>query len=377
MGVATAAIGLVGTVAGIAQNNMAISANNRAIKLQQQANERAGKIRVMGIELQEQQLKQQTELEKQNILAQVQQAQAAFDMQTLQRRLSVAQQLSGVDAQLAQSVFEQVNEQYQLARAAFDQEQQLSGVRVQELNQAAQELNQLDDQNYQMLAAVKKGDMNLAELIGRNLGSAYGSAGATESLSRQQDYEILRNSLDSEQYQAQLQDNLDASEEYLGFISSAIQRSLARNQQAARLKGEGTRIAAEGTRSSLNEYNKSSGRVETLSKALLPNIQEAGLLQADINYGYSSEALQNAKLESRFGTASQNAALEANKQRRNVIGDIASVALATIPLVQRISYYRQQQAPISGLNVRLDQPILSPPYSGIISDYPSIPRTMA
>lgn len=368
MAVAAAAVGVVSTVAGVVQNNMATGAQNKAITLQQQANERAGKIRIMGIELQQQQLKQQTELEKLNVQAQRVQYEAALDMTTLQRRMEVAQQLAGIDINMADAVLQQVSQQYEVARRAFDEQQNLSLQRVQELNQGAQQLGQLSDQNEQLLQAVRQNDRQLSEMLSRQIGEAYGSTGAEESISRQQTYQVLNASMDSQQYQEALQEQLATSGSYADFLNNVIERSLSSNQEILRLRGEGANNTGNAMKSSVGAYNRASQNVETLAKALVPNIEAAGNLQADINYGYSNEALENAKLESKFGTASQNAGLEASRRRGNILGDLAAVAQSVIPLVQQVGYYNAARSatPARSTNYSMASPYLGDktyPYS--------------
>ena len=362
MAVAAAAVGVVSTVAGVVQNNMATSAQNKAITLQQQANERAGKIRVMGIELQQQQLKQQTELEKLNVQAQRVQYEAALDMTALQRRMEVAQQLAGIDMNMAEAVLQQVSQQYEVARRAFDEQQNLSLQRTQELNQGAQQLGQLSDQNEQLLQAVRQNDRQLSEMLARQIGEAYGSTGAEESISRQQTYQVLNASMDSQQYQAALQEQLATSGSYADFLNNVIERSLSSNQEVLRLRGEGANKTGNAMKSSVGAYNRASQNVEGLAKALVPGITAAGNLQADINYGYSNEALENAKLESRYGTASQNAGLEASRRRGNILGDLAAVAQSAVPLVQQVGYYNaaRQKTTSYASPIRLDTPVFNP-----------------
>lgn len=370
MGVAAAAVGVVSTVAGIVQNNMAISAQNKAITLQQQANERAGKIRVMGIELQQQQLRQQTELEKLNVQAQRAQYEAALDMTALQRRMEVAQQLAGVDMNMAESVLQQVTQQYELARRAFDEQQNLALQRVQELNQGAQQLGQLSDQNEQLMQAVRQNDRQLSDMLARQIGEAYGSTGAEESISRQQTYQVLNASMDSQQYQEALQAQLTTSGTYADFLNSVIERSLSSNKEIARIRGDAAGKTGQAMKSSVGAYNRASQNVETLAKALVPNIAAVGDLQSDINYGYSNEALENAKLEARYGVASQNAGLEASRRRGNILGDLAAVAQSVIPLVQQVGYYNAARSatPAKSTNYSMASPYLgdaSYPYSAI------------
>lgn len=349
------AIGLVSTVASISSRNAQIRAQNYAITKQQEANERAAQIRQMGFELQTEQLRQQTEMEKLTAEAQFQQANASYNLEELTRRSEIAQQLAAIDLQLAEQTIAQITEQYQQAQQAFEQTTQLQQQRTAELNQAAGELSGIDQLNKELLKAARTGDMQLAEQLSRQIG-AYGSTAATESQMRQQDYEILRSAYEAQGYQAQLQEQLVANDQYYQFLNRAIQDQMVRNQEAARLRGAASQQAGQQTAASMREYSTASGNVENMARALLPTIRDANINQANINQGYSQSALRNAALESRYQTASANAQLEASRPRGSILGDLALVAQASIPLFQRLQFNQSRvtQPPVQTTALNFD-----------------------
>jgi hypothetical protein len=346
MGVAAIApaIGLVSTVAGIASRNAEISAQNRAITSQQEANARAAKVREMGIQLQMQQVKQQTELDKLSAEAQYQQANASFDLEDLTRRASIAQELAAVDLQLAEASIAQVTQQYQLAQQAFEQQEALSQQRTQELNKAAQDFNQIEQVNQQLISALRSGDFSTAEALSRQIG-AFGSTEGVDARRRQQEYEALRTAYNAEGYSQDAQRQLVANDEYYQFLNKAITAELARNQEMARLQGSAQQQSGNLTKDSARQYSKSSEVVDNMSRALLPSIRDANINQANINEGYSMSALRNASLESKFGTVSANAALEAQRPRRSILSDLALVAQASVPLFRSVNFARSTPRP--------------------------------
>lgn len=355
MGVAAIApaISLVGVVAGIAGRNAQNRAQNAAIASQQEANSRAAKVREMGIQLQMQQVKQQTEMDKLAAEAQYQQANASFDLEELRRRAEIARELAAVDLQLAEASIAQVTQQYQLAQQAFEQQEALSQQRTQELNQAAQQLNQTEQINQQLISALRSGDMTTAEALSRQVG-AYGSTEGIDARRRQQEYEALRVAYNAEGFAQDAQRQLLANDEYYQFLSRAINAELARNQEMMRLQGSAAQQSGNLTKDAAREFNTSSQVVDNLSRALLPNIKATNINQANINEDYSMSALRNASLESRYGTASANAALEAQRPRQNILSDLALVAQASVPLFSSMNFARSTiTQPTSAYNFRM------------------------
>jgi hypothetical protein len=360
MGVAAPAIALVGTVAGIASQRSQIAASNRAARLQQEANNRATRIRLLGLDMREEQLKQQYELDKLGIQARADMADLNFQIQNIESKVQAAQQLAGIDEVQAQRMLDSVSKQYEAARQAYLQKQELNNRESQQLNVAAQAYSQTAQAQSSLVNALKQGDMQLADLIARNSGVAYSSGKESQALFQQQEFEIMKAMLESTQMNERLTEDLLFNSEYNDLLNRAIQASLAANQSAISAEEATMGKGANSAREITQIADKGAQRVNMLASALVPQAEAMELSQADIDLAYAREAIANNRLEARFGTAAQNAQIEQTIRRPSLLGDLAQIGMAAVPLVSRLSFFNQQTSP-STLNFNLGQSVYRPP----------------
>jgi hypothetical protein len=361
MGVAAPAIALVGTVAGIASQRSQIAANNRAARLQQEANNRASRIRLMGLDMREEQLKQQYELDKLGIQARADMADLNFQVQSIESKIQAAQQLTGIDEVQAQRMLDSVSKQYEAARQAYLQRQELNSRESQQLNVAAQAYSQTAQTQSSLINALKQGDTQLADLIARNSGVAYSSGKESQALFQQQEFEIMKAMLQSTQMNERLTEDLLFNSEYNDLLNRAIQASLAANQSAISAEEAATGKGANSAKEITQIADKGAQRVNTLASALVPQVEAMELSQAGIDLAYAKEAIANNRLEARFGTAAQNAQIEQTIRRPSLLGDLTQIGMSAVPLVSRLSFFNQQQTTPSTLNFDLGQPIYRQP----------------
>ena len=343
MGAAAPIIGVVGTVAGIAQNRAAISANNRAIGLQAEANERAASIRQMGVTLQTQQLQQQTELDRLQALAQYQQANQVYDIQALNRKLVASQQLTNIDANMAQQLMTSVAQQYQALRDSYLNQQNVAQQRIAANTEQAQVYSLTDRTNQEVVNALKQGDLQLASLYARQAGQALDGSSTravNDSIMRQQDYEAMKQALASQATAGRVEQDDKFTEQYGDLLNRAIAAALASNTAETATAARATSASADVTSEAIRQQQASSDRVEGLQRALLPTQYDIALRQANINQQYGQAALDNERLAISTQLSRDSAGLLASLRRPSFLSDASSLAAVSIPLYAQIQTYR-------------------------------------
>ena len=345
MGAAAPAIALVGTVAGIAGQASQTAANNKAARLQQEANNRATQIRIMGLDLQQAQLEQQIAQDKVNITSQAELANLSVQVAEIQRNIQAAQQLASIDVGTAQKVLESTAKQYQVARDSFLQKQQLQSNKASMYEEASNQYEQLRGNQDALVKAIQDGDINLASSLARETGYAYTDTSRTGAAFQQQQYEVMKRMLEATTADERIQEDLLLNSEYADFLNRAIEASLAVNSSQLSAEAAGNERNANSARDITQVADKGAERVSLLSQALIPQARDIQLRQTDMDLAYAREATANSKLEAQFAGYSNNLNIERSKQSTNWLANIAAVGQAAVPLVSQLSFFNRQAAP--------------------------------
>lgn len=345
MGMVAPAMAVVGTVANIASNRANAAANNRAVRLQQEANNRATQIRLMGLDMQEQQVKQQYELDKLAIESRAQMADLNFQVQSIQRNVQVAQQLSGIDTATAEAALQNAAKQFEVARAAFLQKQQLRQQEASGFEQASVNYQQDKAKSDQLISVIEQGDLQLANLLARDVGSAFSNSAQSAATFKQEQFDMMKAMLESTALDSNIQQDLLLNSQYTDFLNRAIEASLA--SQQATLASESSAFGQQGNnaRQQVQLADRGAQRVETLARALVPQAKEAELNQASIDKTYAIENIANNRLEAQFANYAQNVQLERQRQTPSLLGDLANIATAAVPLFSQMSFFTRSPAP--------------------------------
>lgn len=344
MGAAVPVLGVVSAVSSIAQRRADISAQNRAATLQAEANARAAQIRQMGVNLQMQQLEEQTELDKMQAMAQFQQANYIYDLQAIQRKLVASQQLAGIDAQASERLFAAMTQQYQAMRTAYAERQQVAQQTIADTAQQAQAFSEASAATNQIAAALKQGDMQLAAMYSRNVGEALDSSSTralNDSMLRQQDYEAMRQALLAQSEAVRAGENIDFISQYGDLLNRAIEAALASSTVSSATAQAATQQSADAASSALRQQVSGADEVDALQRALLPTQLDIALRQADMNRRYGQAALENERFAIRGELGRQNAALMSQIRRPSLLSDLAVLGTASVPLY---SHMRTQMA---------------------------------
>jgi hypothetical protein len=359
MGMVAPAMAVVGTVASIASQRGQAASNNRAIRLQQEANNRATQIRLMGLDLQESQIKQQAELDRIGIESRAQLADLSFQTQAIQRNLQAVQQLSSIDTASAERVLASVAKQYEVARAAFLQKQDLAGKRAGIQEEASNQYGAITRQQQELVNALKSGDFNMAAMLARDTGTLSGTGAQAQSAFQQEQYQAMKAMLEATNADESLQQDLLLNSQYADFLNRAIEASLASNQATIAAETAGMATQENAARGNVQIADRGGQRVETLARALLPQAKQLELNQADIDLRYATENIANSRLEAQFGNYANNVSLQRNIVRPSLLGDLAAVATSAVPLFTQMNLFSKWGQP------------RTPTAAPVISDFPN------
>lgn len=345
MGMVAPAMAVVGTVAGIASQRSQAAANNRAVRLQQQANNRATQIRLMGLDMQSEQVKQQYELDTLAIESRAELAELNFQVQSIQRNLQTAQQLAGIDAATAESVLQSTAKQFEAARAAYLQKQQVQQQQTDTLQRAGQMYAQDKARLAQVSQSIASGDMQLAALLARDAGYAMTNDAQGLASFKQEQYEVMKAMLESTALDEGIQQDLLLNSQYSDYLNRAIEASLASQQAAINAETNAASTQANEARKSTQIADKGSQRVEGLARALLPQAREIELNQANIDRTYALENIANNRLEAQFANYAGNMQLQQRVQTPSLLSDLAAIGSSAVPLFSQMNFFSRSQAP--------------------------------
>lgn len=340
MAAAAPAVGVVTAVAGMAQRNAQVSQQRHQAQLQMEANSRAARIQTLEIERQMAQNRFAADLEKQQTIAQTQLSRLQLQMNEIAERVNIAQQLGAVNFDDAQAQIIAAAQQYEAVRASYEQEQATREESLNRTVEAGTQYAQMAQQNQQLRQALSQGDIRRAQLLSSTLAKsdpALGQSSALRNLQANQQMEL----------ESQIQTEVLANQAQADYIESDLQRATAfdallakiqENQRvnqlvASNILSADTAARAATARENLYDYGQSVASIASLGQQGVGLAEQIGLLQTDINLGYSEDSLRNAAFGVKAQYGSQNDQIRASMPRRNIFGGLLNVGLAAMPLV--------------------------------------------
>ena len=373
MGVAAAAVGVVGTVAGIAQRNSQYAYSRRAARLQQEANQRAQRIRELNAEAQKTQVRYANELEKRDLRFNSKLVDIQLQTQQIAERVEQGQIQSEAQFAAAQAALNNIVNNYESLRVKDATEQQLLAQEYERTQQAGSMFGQLRDVNTQIQNALAENDMNRAVRLAQRaaiteqsfgIQSVSSEAGEAydEATDRAVNQETLQNALATRAFAENVTTDLAENAEFDALIRRATDAQHAYNLAQSNI--ESNVVAGQASVAGRNavENIRDSASLTQQGRDINRLATESGLLRSDINRDYSILNIDDSVFASAAQTGARNAAIEASiGPRPSLLGNVASLAGAALPFVQGIRF--------GGSSPSVQQPVQQPP---LISDFPNI-----